>query len=565
MASLTEPFVPDAETPEFAGEDGETGIGAGSPRWSRRVRLVAFTVAVAPALLFCLAGGLAGSEDPEVLMDSMDSMDSVGDVVLAETSKPCKPFCHKASHDNLPWDKKCGWENCRGCSECKTLPSLPTEAKTPHDFMPCEGSVMTTESLTEGDYDDIVKAIHDALDQLDSSCTPDSCPQADISGCILRMAGHDFMDYHGDSGLGGSDGCTNVKDEDNAGLEGCLVAGTEYGFELYSFYKRFCTKVSLADFLVIAAEAAMSFTRNVYLQEFPDRAMMDFKSQFQFGRTTAATCDYASHMLPNPENCDDVTRVFVDNLGLKWSQATALMGVHTLGRASPDNSGYDGWWSDPENSRRFNNNYYISLMAKGWLPERAINGNPKKNQWQIGDVGFDPKVKGKQMMLDTDMCLAFSAGMFHYKKLAAVKDDCCTWTFALNLAEGAIDKYNDGMFCGEKDEAKVKLWESLPKGTSVKDRIRLWGIWENQTGHGAFATFADMRGQCCKGNRYFTGEYKGYKDCGGVSHPTGFAAKSVELFANDEDAWVKEFMVSWRRATGAGFEGKLAKLKPTVV
>ena len=28
------------------------------------------------------------------------------------------------------------------------------------------------------------------------------------------------------------------------------------------------------------------------------------------------------------------------------------MGVHTLGRAKVENSGYHGWWSDPENSRR---------------------------------------------------------------------------------------------------------------------------------------------------------------------------------------------------------------------
>ena len=85
------------------------------------------------------------------------------------------------------------------------------------------------------------------------------------------------------------------------------------------------------------------------------------------------------------------------------------MGVHTLGRAKVSNSGYDGFWSDAENSRRFNNNYYVSILGKGWMPEKAINGNSGKNQWQRVDAGKAAQATlGKEMMLDTDMCLAFT-------------------------------------------------------------------------------------------------------------------------------------------------------------
>lgn len=58
---------------------------------------------------------------------------------------------------------------------------------------------------------------------------------------------------------GGSDGCMDLNDGDNAGLEDCAKA-----FQYTVIYKKWCTKVSLADFLVIAAEAASAiFEKNI--------------------------------------------------------------------------------------------------------------------------------------------------------------------------------------------------------------------------------------------------------------------------------------------------------------
>eukprot|EP00971_Amphidinium_carterae_P045989 905026-Amphidinium_carterae.1 len=87
-------------------------------------------------------------------------------------------------------------------------------------------------------------------------------------------------------------------------------------------------------------------------------------------------------------------------MGLSWRQAAALMGVHSLGRARPENSGYDGWWSDAVNSRKFNNNYYASIVGKGWMPEQL---SQNKNQWKRSDAGKDRgATQGKEMMLNTD-------------------------------------------------------------------------------------------------------------------------------------------------------------------
>eukprot|EP00913_Durusdinium_trenchii_P016478 g15489.t1 len=122
------------------------------------------------------------------------------------------------------------------------------------------------------------------------------------------------------------------------------------------------------------------------------------------------------------------------------------MGVHTLGRAQVQNSGYHGWWSDPENSRKFNNNYYVSLLAKGWLPELAINGNSAKNQWERSDIGRDTSVAGHEMMLNTDLCLAFSEGGGNGGPVRAHEHNCCAWLSARTI-DGAV-RNNGNEYCG---------------------------------------------------------------------------------------------------------------------
>lgn len=126
----------------------------------------------------------------------------------------------------------------------------------------------------------------------------------------------------------------------------------------------------------------------------------------------------------------------------------AISGAHTVGGASLKNSGYNGHWSSVDQQGIFNNDYYVSLVTKGWGPEPKVNENKGKNQWKRVDEPInktpadleklykagklkdhsiyqrqlerliDPKrglyenpevgIKGHhEMMLSTDMCLAF--------------------------------------------------------------------------------------------------------------------------------------------------------------
>eukprot|EP00966_Prymnesium_polylepis_P147312 3402808-Prymnesium_polylepis.1 len=128
---------------------------------------------------------------------------------------------------------------------------------------------------------------------------------------------------------------------------------------------------------------------------------LDFSVGFQFGRISKDTCTPPA--LPNPERaCDAVKDNFVDALGLTWKESAALMGVHTLGRAHKQFSGYEGWWNGGPKGRWFDNSYYINLLATGWEPK---NVGPGKNSWVRADGGSD-----LEMMLNSDLCLLYEVG-----------------------------------------------------------------------------------------------------------------------------------------------------------
>ena len=272
--------------------------------------------------------------------------------------------------------------------------------------------VLTTPSMDEALYDEVVGAVVGLLNGLPAACDADLCPRADFVGCIVRFVGHDLMDFRvddwaayaatGGGTLGGVDACLAFDDADNRGLSSCLASG---GTSLAQAYAQVCDRVSLADFAVIAAEGLMAAVATN-----PAATAQMFKSNAMWGRTTATSCAHTQEGgLPNPEeSCNDLERVFgghvygghggsidrhrstrcagpicgavdashsgeypgaelddFNGLERMWYLTAAISGAHTLGRALPQNSGYYGWWSDPQSSSVFNNDYYKSLLFKG--------------------------------------------------------------------------------------------------------------------------------------------------------------------------------------------------------
>ena len=91
----------------------------------------------------------------------------------------------------------------------------------PADVLTCDtGAVLTTTQIDENLYDEAAGAVLDVFNQHSSTCSADTCPRADFVGCVVRLAGHDLMDFRihdpaayvqdGSGTSGGSDGCIDL-------------------------------------------------------------------------------------------------------------------------------------------------------------------------------------------------------------------------------------------------------------------------------------------------------------------------------------------------------------------
>lgn len=219
----------------------------------------------------------------------------------------------------------------------------------------------------------------------------------------------------------------------------------------------------------------------------------------------------------------------MDNLGLDIRGAAALMGVHTIGRARPENSGYSGFWSDPENSRLFNNNYYVSMLVKGWLPQEV---SPGKHQWSRSDEGIRAMNAGahEEMMLNTDLCLVFAEDGQPLN--AGRHDDCCAWMDSFTVGgdsaghhSGAV-RNNGGLFCGVDCASDADLNAGSPPFVRGCDGG------------------ADERRKCCGA--------QARNDCGDPSRPAGIALGAVREFAASEVLWLAAFQDAWKVVTERG-------------
>ena len=112
------------------------------------------------------------------------------------------------------------------------------------------GAVRQTKSLSKEEYDEVAGHVVDAYEAVDDVVQDNENRRGRFVACLLRVAGHDFMDFRHDaaaSETGGSDGCINLNDPDNKGIEKCLTS-----FGIPAVFDKVKNMVSFADFLVIA-------------------------------------------------------------------------------------------------------------------------------------------------------------------------------------------------------------------------------------------------------------------------------------------------------------------------
>mmetsp|Transcript_27325 Transcript_27325/g.39135 ORF Transcript_27325/g.39135 Transcript_27325/m.39135 type:complete len:552 (-) Transcript_27325:996-2651(-) len=242
--------------------------------------------------------------------------------------------------------------------------------------------------VTEDTYDDIFLDISAASDE-----QPNNVARSHFLGGIVRLAAHDFMDFDiNDPGAPmGADGCIDWEHDANSGLD--TIWCHDGTCPLTNIYNEKYSFMSRADYWVAASEAVIKLSS-------PNNGL-DLKSTFKWGRVDADQCPDAALRLPADNACGEVENVFLNRLGLSWTDAVALLGAHTLGRGSSDFSGHDGIWVDTnQEATVFDKRYYEEVLRRAWVPR---NQGTALQDWTWGGGNNG----SPRFMLNTDMCLLF--------------------------------------------------------------------------------------------------------------------------------------------------------------
>lgn len=81
---------------------------------------------------------------------------------------------------------------------------------------------VTMSKNISSNYDNVFADVVALFDELSTDVSAQDNPRGSFVGCLVRVAGHDFMDYRiGENG--GSDGCVNLQEPDNKGIQSCLT------------------------------------------------------------------------------------------------------------------------------------------------------------------------------------------------------------------------------------------------------------------------------------------------------------------------------------------------------
>jgi len=371
-------------------------------------------------------------------------------------------------------------------------------ARYPIELFHCaKAAAETTKSLASAEYERIVARIGTLMQPIPELCGAETCSAASFQGCVIRLAAHDFLDFQdlGTLAIGGSDGCTDLYHPINAGLAQCIQEGG-----LPEIYREFCETISLADFLVIAAEAVMHharsrLTRSELLHSQPQQSdAFDFQRRFRYGRTTAKSCA-VSKVLPRVSGAGKAMEdCFINRLGLTWAEAAALMGGHVAGRAL--HLGPKGWWSGPSHANAFDNYYFVAMLMHGWRSDSKVEG-----LWLRSDTANE-----EQVMLSTDLSLAYG--------IASNNTQCCAWT---------------------EEEAVSQLME--------KRGFQYCSMPSNDT---AAVSRDEQKASCCD-----AGGFDNASTCEIIEE--GQAEAAVRSYALFEESWLHTFSLTWTKVTNNGY------------
>ncbi|XP_031494617.1 probable L-ascorbate peroxidase 4, peroxisomal [Nymphaea colorata] len=164
-------------------------------------------------------------------------------------------------------------------------------------------------------------------------------------GCapiMLRLAWHDAGTYDATMKTGGPNGSIRNEEEYTHGANNGLKIALNFCDEI----KAKCPKITYADLYQLAGVVAVEVTGGPTVDFVPGRR--DSVVSPKEGR------------LPDAKKGSQHLKDVFYRMGLTDKDIVALSGGHTLGRAHPERSGFEGAWT--KEPLKFDNSYFVELL-----------------------------------------------------------------------------------------------------------------------------------------------------------------------------------------------------------
>jgi len=225
--------------------------------------------------------------------------------------------------------------------------------------------------------------------------------KAAIFGAALRLSFHDAGEFMSTSSdLLGPDGCLSTSNTDNVGL----IEPTSVVVTIFEpMWQKYCSSISRADFWALMGKLSA--------QSAVAAGGVQIAIPFHYGRKDSVTCNVGAGRLPQAltTSFSTTTGFFSANLGLTLQDTVTLLGAHSVGKVSPNKSGFgiNPPPNDPLVSNTWDitphildNKYYVALLDIPWTLAPAQTGQFTKKQDYVDQ-------NGKTIMLNSDMSMAY--------------------------------------------------------------------------------------------------------------------------------------------------------------
>jgi len=245
---------------------------------------------------------------------------------------------------------------------------------------------------------------------------------------VVRLA------FHYCVGDGGCDGCINLSQPDNAGLE----ISVDYLDAKVDAWMN--AGLSKADLYALASMVAANMALG-------NAGWESDLSNFEIGRTD---CDNPNEEEAFPDAHQSPFQFFDDNFGFTARETTVIFGAHTLGRAQVGNSGFQNFWVN--NPLELGNDFFQRIEDNPW------------RQIMIGDL----------FQWQQDNLMALNADMFLVRDLNILANgremNCannfnqCPDAETLNIVESFTTNQGEAQFQAEFKEVYTKMLRSAGQG-----------------------------------------------------------------------------------------------------